>query len=57
MARHKRAIRVLQHPGMDTYRGVALGVECAWPASYNDQRIQQEPKRRSWLTQLLGYLL
>lgn len=36
MARHKSAIRVPQHPGMDSagidnYRGVALGVESAWP--------------------------
>jgi len=36
----------------DTYKGVALGVEAAWPVSYTAIVVQ----KRSWLAPLLEYL-
>jgi hypothetical protein len=36
---------------IDTYKGVALGVEAAWPASHSIV-----VQKRSWLAPLLEYL-
>jgi hypothetical protein len=62
MARHKSAIRVPQHPGMETagidnYRGVALGVESAWPSFVYGHKGKGANRMRSRIFAALGVAL
>ncbi|HYN12020.1 MAG TPA: hypothetical protein VET51_05150 [Burkholderiales bacterium] len=46
-----------QHAGMDTYGGVALGVECAWPAPHNSHKDKGANKMRSRILSAVGIAL
>ncbi len=43
--------------GMDTYRGVALGVECAWPPSANSRPDRAARKMRARILSAIALAL
>jgi membrane fusion protein, multidrug efflux system len=52
-----RATGAVQHACMDTYRGVALGVECAWPAPEHHHKKKGANKMRSRIFSVVGLAL
>ena len=57
IARHTGGNRARQHPGMGTYRGVALGVESAWPAFVYGHKEKGVNRMRSRIFAALGVAL